>query len=213
MRHLKRVLNDYCNELNRTKDIREEGSIVISPDELAEWALLSFCGVVVANGLDEPISASSEEYSLELQMVTLLTSEDSVNKIFINAMKRRIQIMLEPPYVDKLTNLNTLCLARFISYLEVAVVELLFSQVMVKNFHYGCGSGFSSIPKILAACFSIMLKRNVNMSLPSFLSNIKGLVARPSLTTDERKRYTDLAGAMFLVAEDLLTNMSCPRKL
>lgn len=203
MRHMKAVLHDYINELNALQD-KTNDDLIPTPEEVAEWALLSFCGIVAANGLDEPLNTDSQEYSMESQIIALLTSETSHNKKIAIAMKRRVQVMLEPPTVDKLSNLNILCLARFISYLDGSVVELLSAHAMSKNFQRGCGSGFSSIPKLLAAYFSIVLKRNTGFSLPSFVSNTKQLLARPDHTATEAKRISKLASAIFDLAEDLI---------
>ena len=52
MRHMKAVLHDYINELNALQD-KTNDDLIPTPEEVAEWALLSFCGIVAANGLDE----------------------------------------------------------------------------------------------------------------------------------------------------------------
>ncbi len=204
MRHMKTVLNDYINIINTAQDEIETVTLP-KPEDVAEWALLSFCGTVVANGLDEPHNSDSPEYVMESQMVALFTSENAHNQVFARAVKGRVKAMLEHPIIDKLSNLNMLCLARFISYMDGTVVELLFTHAIIKNSDYGCGSGYSSIPKLMAAYFSIVMRRNAGFSLTSFQSKMKDHLMRPNHSETESKRIMELASAIFCLAQNLVT--------
>lgn len=208
MRHLKSVLNEYNNQLNSKS---KTGALLPTVEEVAEWALLSFCGVVVSNGLDEPRNKDSQQYSFESQLVILLTSENAQNDKVVSAVKKRIQQMLEPPTVDKLSNLNILCLARFLSYLEVPVTELLFAHAMIKNLSGLHRTGFTSLPKLLAAYLSIVMKRILTYSLHLLQSNVKKLTSQfAPRTEDINDRFYKLISVVFDLTGDLINTEATP---
>jgi len=195
MRHMKTVLNDYFTKLSVSEAASNDQ--LPSPNDVAEWALLSFCGLVAANGMDEPKNTESEEYSMESQMVTLLTLENAKSQRFTNAVKSRIRQMLEPPMVDELSNLNILCLVRFFSYLDENIVNMLFTHGLNMCFQCGCGSGFSSFPKLIAAYASIISRRNQSFSSMSFQKDVNSLISALDHKDEEAKQMVKFTSAIF----------------
>lgn len=182
MRHLQATVNDYCHLIREYQsangDCNECGDLP-SRDQVSEWALMSFCGAVVSNGIDEPIGKESLSYQMESQMVVILTHESVTNKDLVKQVKKKIQRLLEPTTIDKLSNLNLLCLARFFSYLDMSVAWLLFGHSICACIQGGHGSGLSSLPKLLATYTTIMSRRDdTDFSFSMLQNEVQRLVFR-----------------------------------
>jgi hypothetical protein len=209
LRHLRSTVNDYCALLisESQRDSGDSGVLeecdLPTLDQVSEWALLSFCGVVVSNGIDEP-SKESLAFQMESQMVVILTHENAKNKDFATAVKKRIQRMLEPTVIDKLSNLNLLCLARFFSHLDASVAHLLFVHSIGACIEGSHGVGFSSIPKLLSAYMSIMSRRDTDFSCAMFQNEVQRLLQGYDLAT-KKERATRFLNIVFESAEFILT--------
>lgn len=207
LRHLRSTVNDYCALISASQ--RDSGDSGVSEydlptlDQVSEWALLSFCGVVVSNGIDEP-SKESHAFQMESQMVVILTHENAKCKYFAAEVKKRIQRMLEPTMIDKLSNLNLLCLARFFSHLDASVVHLLFAFSIGACIEGGHGVGFSSLPKLLCAYMSIMSRRETDFSCSMFQNEVQRLLQDYDLAT-KKERATRFLKIVFESAEFILT--------
>jgi hypothetical protein len=164
---LRTILEEYChqytssNPMNTTRTDPRGGENLPLPDQVAEWALLSFCGLVFANGIDAPKS-QSRPWSMESQMVGLMTNEMSSSSfnisIFVQAVKRMVESLLVPPILYELSDWNLLCLARFLSYLDVNVTDGLLAHGISACF-VGAGVGRLNLqlPKLIASYVSIMV--------------------------------------------------------
>jgi hypothetical protein len=179
--HLRSILEDYCVAYNR--DVAIDGTVVGNsnenlvplPDQVAEWALLSFCGLVIANGLENDL-LTNQHITMESQMVALMANETSKTSVFVQAVKRRVEFMLEPPIVNELSDLNVLCLARFFSYLDVGVTDRLFANGISACFGLGIDSGRSSVGGCIGGntCLSLQHLSKLMASYVSIMVNNRG---------------------------------------
>mmetsp|Transcript_8854 Transcript_8854/g.13395 ORF Transcript_8854/g.13395 Transcript_8854/m.13395 type:complete len:452 (-) Transcript_8854:292-1647(-) len=208
LRHLRSTVNDYCALTSEPQ--RDSGDSGVSEendlptlDQVSEWALLSFCGVVVSNGIDEP-SKESHAFQMESQMVVILTHENAKNKDFTAEVKKRIQRMLEPALIDKLSNLNLLCLARFFSHLDASVAHLLFVHSISACVEGGHGVGLSSLPKLLCSYMSIISRRDTDFSCSKLQHEVQRLLQDYDLAT-KKERATRFLKILFESAEFIFT--------
>jgi len=103
----------------------------------------------------------SDQYQRESKMVATFhqqqqqqQSQPSSDSKFSNAMIERIKELMEPFALEQASNLNYLCLVRYLSYLPVSDVENIFRYSIDKSFDSGCSVGLSSLPKLLASYVS-----------------------------------------------------------
>mmetsp|Transcript_9867 Transcript_9867/g.14834 ORF Transcript_9867/g.14834 Transcript_9867/m.14834 type:complete len:556 (+) Transcript_9867:34-1701(+) len=177
-RLLKSTLQEYYER--RAKMNSDTDDTLPSMEDVAEWALISFCSVVISNGVDESRNVESIEYLSEAQLVGILTSNPPSSKeremiqmknsftstntgsstsTLVPAIHKRVRAMLEPPLVDELSNLNVLCLVRLFSYVDEQTTREYIVSSLEACHRHGCGSGLAILPKIIASYVSIVSRR------------------------------------------------------
>ncbi len=184
LRHLRTVIEEYCNILekrdendgssgNNGNDDYDNNNYLPPISMVADWALVSFSAVVVSNGFED-LNVESEQYQTETKIVAVLQSLQSSTSAsplssshpsssctrFSIAMIDRIKELMEPFALERASNLNFLCLVRYLSYLPVSLVENIVVHSIDESFRgSNCGSsmttGLSHLPKILASYVSV----------------------------------------------------------
>ena len=180
LEHYRSTLNSYYEHLVEKKENNDD---VVPPELAAQWAIQSFFGIVVSNGIDEPSSRDCASYRMENQIVHLLSNENPKfegSKLFIQAVKKKFLQLTSPPCIDELSNLNIVCIARFLSYLDSQIAILIFAKSIIECYHVGRGIvGLANLPKLLVTFSSILSNRESGIfSYPNFENELKLCISK-----------------------------------
>lgn len=187
LEHYRSTLNSYYEYLVERKENNED---VVPPEMAAEWAIQSFFGIVVGNGIDEPSSRDCASYRMENQIVHLLSNENPKlegSELFIQAVKKKFLQLMSPPCIDELNNLNIVCVARFLSYLDSQIAILIFAKSIIECYQVGRGIvGLANLPKLLATFASILSNRESGMfSYANLESELKLCIAKETKSKEQ----------------------------
>ena len=94
---------------------------------------------------------------------------------------------MSPPCIDELTNLNIVCIARFLSYLDSQIAILIFAKSIMECYQVGRGIvGLANLPKLLATFASILSNRESGMfSYPNLESELKLCIAKETKSKEQ----------------------------
>ena len=148
-----------------------------SPLQVADWALTSFSGLVMFNGIDHPTNENSECFVSESKFVSLLFDGAEHTKPIsqiISGMDDRMKQIMNTPAINLASNQNLLCLARLLSYLPKQKAENYVASSVHASFKSGGAAGLTSLPKLLACYCSIRLSRNVS---PNYVQCLEKTIA------------------------------------
>jgi hypothetical protein len=164
LNHLENVLNDYCQYSPAHGEDYPPSELV------AEWVLQAFSSIIISNGINNTTQTEAEVHFSKI----FLEDEQSKRLKISSAIRNRIQELLHSDSVDELTDLNILCLSRFLALMNVEEVVSIIRKCLISCSTDRCTSvGFTTVPKILASYIMIV---HHNHEKPSFRYNFQSLV-------------------------------------
>jgi hypothetical protein len=162
--HLKEVIHDYCQYSPAP------GDDYPPPELVAEWSLQAFSSIIISSGISDITQTEAE---VHLYQIFFDDEESKILKIS-SAIRNRIQEILHPDSVDDLSDLNILCLSRFLSLMNADEVASIIRRCLILCSSDRCVSvGFTTIPKLLASYISIV---HHNLGKLSFQETFQSLV-------------------------------------
>lgn len=162
--YIQETLSDYCQS---SYVLEDDG--YPSPELVAEWALLAFSSMILSQGFETIQTPPSE-----ILFFNILFDDSKYGSSKVSsAVKKYIERTFNPDCVDILSDINILCLARFLSLMDVNEVASLLSRVLIVCCSDGhISTGFTTLPKLLATYISILYQRNGNSSFPSTFQSL-----------------------------------------
>jgi hypothetical protein len=208
IKHARAVLveyNQWWEELAVNNGSREAGDVLL-PEQVADWALTAFTGIVVANGMDHACEKarvnehhSEASFSMEATMVSsLLWDGDGV---VCRAVKLRILSLLSPEAIDTLTSLHILSLSRLFSHISVDEVERYISGSVValcSTKHDATSIGLMPLAKLAACYLSGSGSYTDDNSTAPFETNMRHLAENELKTLGKNTSITNARMQKFL---------------
>jgi len=106
---------------------------------------------------------------------------------------------MSPPCIDELNNLNILCIARFLSYLDSQIAILIFAKSITECYQVGRGIvGLANLPKLLVTFSSILSNRESGIfSYPNLENELKGCISKETnnkeqIDSEGRTKFVDI---------------------
>jgi len=200
-----------------------------SADDVADWALTAFAGVVLANGIDyqrcrggddsDPGATAISSYcdvekELARMMLAPISSEGRPEGVRGSdggrgglglAIDARMMELMSPALVDDLSGIHSLTLARWFSYIPADVVEGYFAS-SISLCARECGIvGLMPLSKIAASYLGLV---KAELRAPEFESRMRRKVLERSGPNDEIERCIDFLDLVLRTVKFMLKSAS-----
>lgn len=164
LHHLKEVMRDYCQYSPAP------GDDYPPPELVAEWSLQAFSSIIISSEISDITQTEAEKLFYQI----FFDDEQSKVLKLSSAIRNRIEEILHPDSVDDLSDLNILCLSRFLSLMNADEVASIIRRCLILCSSDRCVSvGFTTVPKLLASYISIV---HHNLGKVSFRDTFQSLV-------------------------------------
>ena len=209
LKHFQQTLDEYNkmlisgknNSNNQKKELHQHDMMNPPPSQIADWALVSFSAIVLSNTTTTTTHKNiigkqqqqqhdddyyhTEQYQNESNFVKIVMNpnkgNDGVSCLVADAIHSRLKEIFESLLLE-VSNINMLCLGRFLSHLNIDMVMDLFAQSIKRLLssslsNYCDVDGMNALAKLFATFVSIVHHQDRGKSclslLDSFESDLK----------------------------------------
>mmetsp|Transcript_12874 Transcript_12874/g.27273 ORF Transcript_12874/g.27273 Transcript_12874/m.27273 type:complete len:550 (+) Transcript_12874:45-1694(+) len=142
-----------------------------SPEEVADWSLTAFTGIVLTNGIDghcrnrQGVQFTTDDSDVESSFASFLLDRGTDPDSGVPAGKQlnlglaideKIRAFLSPDHIDDLTEIHLLSLSRLLSHAPYRIVEDYLAESITLCSQQRGGVGMKQLPKLIASYLSLV---------------------------------------------------------
>jgi len=142
-----------------------------SPEEVADWSLTAFTGIVLTNGIDghcrnrQGVQFTTDDSDVESSFASVLLDRGTEPDNGVPtgkqgnlglAIDEKIRAFLSPDHIDDLTEIHLLSLSRLLSHAPSRIVEDYLAESITLCSQQRGGVGMKQLPKLIASYLSLV---------------------------------------------------------